>query len=168
MKTLFAPVLWFALLGAYALAALLAALISQYGFGLPPCELCIYQRVPYVLIAVVAGLALTLHQRLRALRLLLLLCGTLYLADAGIAAYHAGVEWGYFEGLSGCSAGELPPGATLEDMRRQLMEAPVVSCKDAMFVFLGLSMAGWTALYAMGGVILCVIAWRRLFRKGIA
>ena len=39
-----------------AAAALAAALISQYGFDLQPCVLCIWQRWPY-LAAILLGLA---------------------------------------------------------------------------------------------------------------
>lgn len=92
-------------------------------------------------------------------------CAVLYLLDAGIAVYHTGVEQGVFEGLDTCSAGELPPNASLEDIRKQLMEAPVVSCKDTMFSFLGISMAGWNTLYALGGVALSVLGIAKLRKK---
>lgn len=145
-----------------AVAALAAALVSQYVFGLHPCQLCLYQRWPYVAIAAVAVLACLCLRTARAVRATLVLIAALFLLDAGIASYHAGVEWGYFEGLEECSAGELPLGATLEEVRRQLMEAPVVSCKDVMFRVLGISMAGWNALYALGGCALALGLRRRI------
>ncbi len=146
-----------ALVGLYACAALLAALISQYGFGLRPCELCLVQRWPYAIIAVICALTLVLPALRRRIRIVLFLCAMLYVADAGVAVYHTGVERGIFEGLESCSAGELPLNASLDDIRRQLMEAPVVSCKDTMFEFLGLSMAAWNIAYALGGAVLTVL-----------
>lgn len=148
-------------LGIYAAAALAGALTSQFGFGLHPCELCLWQRYPYAAILAFGFIGATM----RPAPWLFVLCAALFLADAGIATYHAGVEWGIFEGLDGCSAGELPPNATLEDIRKQLMEAPVVSCKDAAFVFLGLSMAGWNVFYALGGVALSVLALCKTCKK---
>ena len=148
-------------LGIYATVALTGALISQFGFGLHPCELCLWQRYPYAAILLLGVIGAASRPR----PWFFILCAALFLADAGIAAYHAGVEWGVFEGLDGCSAGALPANATLEDIRRQLMEAPVVSCKDAAFVFLGLSMAGWNVLYALGGVALSVLALRKIRTK---
>lgn len=145
---------------AYALAALVAALVSQYGFGLPPCELCIYQRWPYVAVALLGVLGCWRVRSVGALKLLLLMAAALFVLDAGIAGYHVGVEKGVFEGLESCGAGGFASGASLEEMRQQLLAAPVVSCKDPMFVLLGLSMAGWNLLYALGGVLLCVV-WMR-------
>ncbi len=146
----------------FALVALAAALVSQYVFGLHPCQLCLYQRVPYVAIAVLALVAGFGMRAACTVRGMFLLIAALFLVDAGIATYHAGVEWGYFKGLEECSAGELPAGASLEEVRRQLMEAPVVSCKDVMFRFLGISMAGWNALYALGGCALALWLRRRI------
>lgn len=144
------------LAGAYALAALGAALLSQFGFNLHPCELCVAQRWPYAAIGVI-GVSSWLFVRTPCrFKMTMTVCALLYLLDAGIAGYHTGVEWGVFEGLESCSAGTLAPGASLEEIRRQLMEAPVVSCKDPMFVFLGLSMAGWNVIYALGGAFFCV------------
>ncbi len=148
-----------------SLAALAGALISQYGFDYHPCELCLYQRWPYAIIVALGLLALPFVKGPAPARMLLLVMALLFVIDAGIAAYHTGVEWDIFEGLDACSAGELPPGASLEDVRRQLMEAPVVSCKDAMFVFLGLSMAAWNVLYALGGAGLSLFLCRHLYRQ---
>lgn len=154
-----------AALAGYAAVALMGALTSQFGFGLHPCELCILQRWPYAGIVALGVLGTLFGASPRVLLGTILACGLLFLGDAGIAAYHTGVEWGIFEGLESCSAGELPPGASLDDIRKQLLEAPVVSCKDAMFVFLGLSMAGWNVLYALGGVVLSVLALRNIRTK---
>lgn len=157
--------LCFAALSAYAASALIAALIAQFFFGLPPCELCLYQRWPYVAVATVAALAAWRVRGGGMGRIAAVGCAALFLLDAGIAAYHTGVERGVFEGLDACSAGELPPGASLEDIRRQLMEAPVVSCKDAMFEFLGLSMAGWNVFFALGGCAASVIVLRQQYLR---
>ncbi len=148
------------LAGAAAAAALAGALVAQYGFALHPCDLCLYQRYPYALIALVAFPAAIWVKRPGVQRALLLLCGLLFLADAGIAFYHTGVEFGWFKGPDACSAtdaGEM----TLEEMRAAIMNAPLVSCGQAMAYFFGLSMAAWNTIFAalMSALVLCV--WRK-------
>lgn len=147
--------------GLAAFAALAAALVSQFVFGLRPCELCLLQRWPYLAAGVIATAAAVAVRTARAARAVLLLLAALFLVEAGIAGYHAGVELGVFKWQGRCSAGELPPGASLEEVRRHVLEAPLVSCKDPAFTFLGLSMAGWNALYAVGGAALCITLLRR-------
>jgi disulfide bond formation protein DsbB len=139
-----------------ALAALLAAAalggawVSQYGFGLKPCDLCLLQRYPYLALVALGltGEAIT-RRRPRPRRPLLLLAAGLFLADAGIAAYHVGVEQGWIAGPSACSGATT--ATSIDALREQLNGAALVSCKDTTFAFLGLSMAGWNLLYALGG-----------------
>ncbi len=47
-----------AALGGISVAALVAALISQYGFGMQPCELCLYQRIPFAVVILLSVLGL--------------------------------------------------------------------------------------------------------------
>lgn len=143
---------------AAAATALAGALIGQYGFSLYPCELCIYQRYPYGMIIAVAGLAL-LISRFR--RVALMLCALLFVMDAGIALYHSGVELDIFEGPTTCSAsgkGE----QTLEELRAEILGAPLVTCKQAMAYFFGLSMAMWNVLFAsFMSIVMMVIIYKR-------
>lgn len=139
---------------ALLLAALLAsalilgvALVSQYGFGLFPCELCILQRIPYAVIIVLAGMGAYSLRTQRRLMMVAALCAALFAVDAGIAAYHAGVELHIFPGPSGCTA-DNSKEQTLEEMRRAIMEAQLVPCDQPMVHVLGLSMAAWNAVAA--------------------
>ena len=130
------------------IAALLlgTALVGQYGFGLHPCHLCMYQRYPYMGI-IALGIAGVFIRIPRLQRTLAIICLALFALDAGIAAYHAGVEAGIFPGPSGCtSSGKT--GQTLEELRAEIMNAPLVSCDQAMIYVLGLSMAAWNAVAA--------------------
>jgi disulfide bond formation protein DsbB len=141
------PMRFIVLASSAASAAMLsAALIAQYGFELFPCELCLFQRVPYGIIALF-GLAAGMYMPERRLKLAAVLCGLLFLVDAGIAGYHTGVEYGIFKGPSACASNS-EPGATLEEMRRAIMNAQLVPCDQPMASFLGLSMAAWNTLAA--------------------
>ncbi len=136
-----------------ASAILGAALFSQYFMGLYPCDLCIKQRVPYAIIIVLGlGGGLLLKSRAKA-RGVGWVCFLLLLVEAGIAWYHAGVEKGIFKGPDACSGGSAP-GDSLEELRRQIMEAPLVSCSQAMTEWMGLSMAAWNGIIAS---LLCIM-----------
>ena len=137
----------------YAQIALGMALLSQYGFGLHPCDLCIMQRYPYV-VAIVAGLVglLAWKKRKKAVFGVMLIAGLLsYLTTAAIAAYHAAVEYGWVQGPAGCTPPDTLMG-TLEDLYAKIMSTPAVTCDEPAFVFL-LSMAGWNFIYAFNGAI---------------
>ena len=143
---------------------LLAALVGQYGFHMHPCELCIAQRVPYCIIAMlgtVAGMKLKSEQKLRSVALA---CAWLFLAEAGIATYHSGVEMGYIKGPSACTNSD-KPGQTLEEMRAAIMHAQLVPCDQPMDYFFGLSMASWNALVAAVMAIATFVAIAQTARK---
>ena len=140
------------LIGAIGLgsAALIAgAWYFQIVVGLVPCKLCLEQRLPhYAAIGLsLAALVLARSRRLQWLALLGLV--GLMAWSAGLGAYHAGVEWGWFLGPSDCGGGVASaPG--VQDFMKQLQTTRVVACSEAAWRLLGLSLAGWNALASLG------------------
>lgn len=133
-------------------AALLGgALGFQYIGGLPPCEMCLWQRY-----ALVTALGLALVGWATGLRALLVLSALAVLAGAGIAVFHAGVEQHWWKGITECSAPMLA-GSSAEIMG-QIMAQPLVRCDAIAWSLFGISMAGWNALVSsvIGGAAL----WR--------
>jgi len=127
---------------------LATALISQYGFGLHPCDLCIYQRIPYAVIIPLGLVGVFLIKSWRGRYVIAIVCALLFLLDAGIAGYHAGVESGIFKGPDACSS-DGGTGQTLEEIRAAILNAPLVTCAQAMAYFMGLSMAVWNMIAAL-------------------
>jgi disulfide bond formation protein DsbB len=127
-----------------SLAPLAIAFASQYWGGLQPCVLCIYQRYPYGVAAALGLVGLLVAGRLDLLRAVLLLAAVAFLVDAGIAAFHVGVEQHWWAGTSEC-------GSTLDfngDIGKQLLNQPVVRCDEPAWEMFGISMAGYNFLYA--------------------
>lgn len=145
-----------------AAGTLVLVLISQYGFGLPPCEMCHWQRWPYIA-AIVFGLGAMLLPRWRVP--LLALAALSFAITGGIGVFHAGVEWKWWQGLTSCSSTATPN--SLDALRAQLMTAPVVRCDEAAIRVLGLSMAGWNALWAAALTIFSTLAARRAQQEAV-
>jgi disulfide bond formation protein DsbB len=139
---------------AASIFALGLALISQYGFNYYPCELCIWQRWAYgaVILFSVLSLKFTKLYPLMVLSLIVLF---------SIALYHFGIEQKWWVGFQTCTAAF--SGGTLEDLKAQIMGAPVTRCDEAVWFFLGLSMAGWNVLYSAA---LIAYAIKGLFSRG--
>lgn len=137
---------------------LAGAYISEYGFGYTPCPLCLYQRVPYAIIALAAILMPLLGSRAHIGRFLFL-CAVLFLVDAGIAGYHTGVEQKWWEGLEGCNDNIV--ASTIDDLRAALLNTPIARCDEPAFTFIGLSMAAWNFIYAFCAAIFSFILFGR-------
>lgn len=134
---------------------LLGAFAFQHLGGLPPCKLCLWQRWPHAA-AVIIGAAVLFSGRLQ----LAWLGALAALSTAGIGIYHFGVEQGWWEGPTSCTAGPVGDINT-DDLMNQIMNAPLIRCDDIAWQFAGLSMAGWNALLALVLAALWIMAARR-------
>jgi len=142
-------------------AVLGTALAFQHIGGLAPCVLCYWQRYPYwaaIPLAALAALAARTNARLAAA--LLGLAAACLVADAGIAAFHVGVEFKWWEGTSECG-GTRPPSGSLEELRARLLAAPVVRCDEPAWTLFGLSMAGYNFFAALVLALLAATGARR-------
>ena len=153
----------FALLA--ALAPLAVALGAQYLGGLQPCLLCLWQRYPYVVAALLAAIAWWAGARANnaaAERPLLLLAALAFLVSAGIAVFHVGVEQKWWEGTAGCVGSINFSGMTVEEMAAALEDTAPARCDEIAWSFLGLSMAGFNAIYgAAAGILLALLTTGR-------
>jgi disulfide bond formation protein DsbB len=133
-----------------------AAWAFQVIGGYAPCPLCLQQRWPYYAIIPLAIILLWTSGRESLLRAGLLLIALIMFAGAGLAAYHAGIEWRWWQGPQACSGGAGLTG-TLPD----LSNLRVVRCDEAALRILGLSLAGWNALISLLIAGLALAAARR-------
>ena len=145
---------------ALAVGAILTALAFEHIGGLEPCPLCLQQRYAFYVGIPALFLALVLlaadHWRLAAV--LFLAVALLFLGNAGLGAYHAGVEWKFWAGPDTCGQplGELRPlgGRSLLE---NLASTRVVRCDEPQGRFLGLSFAGWNVI---GSGVILALAFR--------
>lgn len=150
---------------AYALALFVpaalmgGALISQYGFGLYPCQMCWWQRYPHIAAIVLALLALTVRGK-GAGDLAVILAAICIGASGLIGGFHAGVEYGWWEGVTSCAT--VASGGNPLDA---IMNAPVIRCDVAPWSLLGISLAGFNFLISLGGAVL-IFALLGKGRKG--
>lgn len=139
-------------------ALLLSAYLFQHVGGLAPCPLCVIQRYPHFIVIGLAIVTILLGRRRRwVLFPLLLGIAAAYLAGAGYAAFHVGVEAGHFQ--SAC-AGQ-GAASSIDDLRARILAAPLVRCDEVAWSLFGLSMAAWNGI---ASVVLALIAlyaaWR--------
>jgi len=145
-------------------AATLAAIVvlgSAYGFefaGYPPCELCWWQRYPYM-VAIVLGLV-ALAVRKAADKRLMWMFALCFAATAGIGGFHVGVEESWWQGPATCS-GTPNLAGSLEDALAALQAAPVIRCTEAAWRLFGISMAGYNLIVGFVLMVWCISVARK-------
>lgn len=146
-----------------ALLVISVALASQYMGGLLPCALCLKQRIAFYLGLPLIALAYFYADKSpAAMRGLLHTIGIIFLANAGLAFYHAGIEYGFWLGPTSCGGG----GAQAQDtgaLLEALKSTSMVRCDAPAFTLFGISLAGYN-LFAC--VILAGLALYPCQEKG--
>ena len=138
-----------------SLLALGAAYIAEMFFGLVPCKLCLYERIPYFVVILPSVLMIA-----RGYSKIFFVSVACYVVGIAISCYHAGLEYGWFTDILQC-AGDLVTGASFTDLKTALLsKVTVVSCSVPSFVFMGISLSGWNAVY----MVVCLI-WAFVLRR---
>ena len=132
-------------------ATLAGAWFFQLVLGLYPCPLCLEQRYAYYL-AFPLGMLVALAAMRDAPRGVLLaglvLLALAALGNAWLGAYHAGVEWKFWQGPTDCS-GPIVNLGSAGSLLERLDTVKVVRCDEVQWRFLGLSLAGYNVLISL-------------------
>jgi disulfide bond formation protein DsbB len=144
---------------AIAAATLAGAWFFQLVLDIRPCPLCLEQRYAYylaiplaALIAVGAGRDVPRPVLLAGLAILAVAA----LGNAGVGAYHAGVEWGFWQGPTECT-GPVGNLGSAGNLLQRLDTVKVIRCDEVQWRFLGLSLAGYNVLISL--LMAAIAAW---------
>ena len=125
--------------------ALVSAFFIEYVLGHQPCNLCILERIPYLLAIIIILLNFKFsHYE----KFFILLLSIIFLAGTIISLYHLGIEQGFVQESLVC---DLKSGSNLlskEEILKQLQEKNV-SCKDVTFKIFGLSLTNYNFLISL-------------------
>ena len=119
------------------------AYFVQYALKIAPCQLCLYQRIPYAILGVVAFF--DLYQGIKHGLYIYLI---LFAASLFLSLYHAGIEHGIVSETITCAATIKTEGMTLDELKTSILSAPV-SCKDVKFRIFGFSMTELNAMMSV-------------------
>ena len=147
------------LAGSVALALILGALGFQYIAGMPPCEMCHWQRWPHIAAAVIGivGGSLAMGQRIepRYARPTAIIALGLILLSGAIGFYQAGVEWELLPGPAACTGPAVLLTGSLD------LNHAVVRCDVAAWRLFGVSLAGYNGLLSFATVAAGLLMLRR-------
>ncbi|EQB02433.1 disulfide bond formation protein DsbB [Sphingobium wenxiniae] len=133
------------------LALLGGAYVSQYGGGLPPCEMCWWQRYPHMAAIALALAAFAAKGRPCLSAAFTALAALAVGISGGIGIFHAGVEYGWWQGLTACSTS--PGGGSSADILDRIMATPITRCDVAPWSLFGISLAGYNGLLSLGAAL---------------
>ena len=125
--------------------ALISAFFIEYVLGHQPCNLCILERIPY-LVAILIILFNYKFSQFEKLFLVLLII--VFLIATILSVYHFGIEQGFIEESLVCDLKNGSGVTSKEEILKQLQEQKV-SCKDVTFKIFGLSLTTYNIVISI-------------------
>ena len=157
-----------AVIFAIGVLTMAAVYYVQYVMLLAPCPLCLEQRMAfYVTIPLAAllwlGASYGASKKVLVLGFVVILGFMLW--NTGLSAYHAGVEWKFWQGPTDCS-GPIDKIGSVTNMLNQLQRISLVRCDEAALRVFGISLSGYDALVSL--FLALVAAWGAKSALGMA
>ena len=119
-----------------SLISVLSAFFIEFVLGHQPCNLCLIQRIPYILSIILISLNFFSKKNEKFIIILLTLVFSFSLI---ISFYHFGIERGFFEESSVCGLKNTSDIISKEEILKQL-QVKNISCKDVTFKIFGFSL----------------------------
>ena len=139
--------------------ALISAFFIEYILGHQPCNLCILERIPYLLAIVIILLNYKFSQFEKLFLVLLII---VFLTATILSVYHFGIEQGFIEESLVCDLKNGSEATSKEEILKQLQEQKV-SCKDVTFKIFGLSLTSYNILISL---LICISTGKIYFDYG--
>ncbi len=134
-----------------SLATLCGAWFFEYVVKLPPCPLCLEERIPYhvvIPLSLLMAIAALVRAPAKLLVVGFIAIIVAVLCNVVLGTYHAGVEWHLWAGPADCT-GPLTDLSAGGPLLNQLQSVHVVRCDEAAWRLLGISLAGYNALISL-------------------
>jgi len=138
----------------YSLLAICFALYIEHILGYKACKLCLYQRIPYIILIFISFIGYNYFKNDKILILIVIV----FLISVLVSGYHYGIEKNIFKEFSGCATNSLEIVDKAELLKS--LSDNVVSCKDANFKLFGISLAGINLLFSL---LIIIYSLRILF-----
>ena len=129
------------------------AYFIEYILGHQPCNLCIIERIPYIL-SILLIISIFIFKKIQKFIIKILII--LFVISIFISIYHLGIERGIFEESAICSLKNPADIMSKEELLNQLSQK-AVSCKDVTFRIFGFSLTTINIFINLLIIILLVI-----------
>ena len=128
-----------------SVVALGSAFFIEHVLGHQPCNLCILERIPYLLAIIIIILN---YKFVHIEKLSILLLILIFVSATILSLYHLGIEQGFIEESLVCDLKNSSNLLTKEDILKQLQEKNI-SCKDVTFKIFGLSLTSYNIIISL-------------------
>ena len=141
---------------ALSILSLTIAYFIQYILGYKPCNLCLIERIPYLVSLILISFVFIVNRFEKVIAGIVLL---FFIFGSVVSFYHVGIEQEFFSESLVCDLGSSVGDISKENLLKQLQNKTPISCKDVTFRFFGLSLATINTVISilLSGIMIKVI-----------
>ncbi len=125
--------------------ALIAAFFIEYILGFQPCNLCLFERIPYFFALIIILLNYKFHNYEKKLVFLLIV---IFVISTILSLYHLGIEQDLIKESFVCDIKNSSNLITKEEILKQLNQRNI-SCKDVTFKIFGFSLTSYNIVISL-------------------
>ena len=120
----------------FSFIALISAFFIEYVLGHQPCNLCLIERIPFILsiILIIFNFIFKKNEKF-----IVLLLSMMFIFSFFISVYHFGIEQGFFQESTVCGIKNLNETISKDELLKHMSEK-TISCRDVTFRIFGLSL----------------------------
>ena len=122
--------------------SLISAYFIEHVLGHQPCNLCLFERIPYLFAIILTLLSFKLKHFQKIFIILLII---VFFVATLLALYHLGIEQGFIQESLVCNLQGDSTVLSKEEILKQLQQK-TVNCKDVTFKIFGLSLTTFNVL----------------------
>ena len=134
-----------------SLISIISALYIEYILQYEPCNLCIYQRLPYLAAIFISFIGYNYSTNDKILIIIIMI----FAISTIISGYHFGIENNLIEEISSCTNDSLDI-SNKSKLLESLSKSMPVDCKDATFKIFGFSLAAINTILSILIVIFSI------------
>ena len=143
-----------------SILVLLIVYYLEFFQSVTPCKLCIYQRLPYfIIILLAASFLLIKNQNLKKITFIFYIF--IFASSLTMSVHHFGVENSFWNALTNCES-DSKTLSNSNDLKEYLLNKDYVSCSDVSFKFLGISLAGHNVIISFILLVISIIGFKKL------
>ena len=128
-----------------SIVALTSAFFIEHVLGHQPCNLCILERIPYLLAIIIILLN---YKFIHLEKYFILSIILIFLLATALSLYHLGIEQGLIKESLVCELNTGSNSLSKEDILEQLQQKNV-SCQDVTFKIFGLSLTSYNIILSL-------------------
>ena len=122
--------------------SLISAYFIEHILGHQPCNLCLFERIPYLFAIILTLLSFKLKHFQKIFIILLII---VFFVATLLSLYHLGIEQGFIQESLLCNLQGDSTVLSKEEILKQLQQK-TVNCKDVTFKIFGLSLTTFNVL----------------------